>query len=67
MADEQNDNQTNDRGNTTGNDHKNELEFDRDFTTWDKLKDKDLITPEAEERIRRDLEEARDEDDEKGR
>lgn len=67
MTDERKDNQTRNTDNDTGNDHENELEFDRDFTTWDKLKDKGLLTPEAEERIRHDLEKARDEEDENAR
>ena len=63
MADDQNG--TSSENDSVSERHKNELEFDRDFTTWDKLRDKNLITPEAEERVRRDLEQAKQEADNK--
>lgn len=37
--------------------HENQLEFDRDYTTYDKLKDTGLISEEREEAVRRELEE----------
>jgi hypothetical protein len=36
--------------------HENQLEFDRDYATYDALQKKGLINPELEERIREDLE-----------
>ena len=54
--------------------HENQLEFDRDYATYDVLERKGLINPELEEKIREDLEQdmpgrsaaAGDEDQEKG-
>ncbi len=54
--------------------HENQLEFDRDYATYDVLEKKGLINPELEEKIREDLEqdmpgkspEAGDEDKEGG-
>lgn len=37
--------------------HENQLEFDRDYATYDVLQKKGLISPELEEKIRSDLEE----------
>lgn len=36
--------------------HENQLEFDRDYATYDVLEKKGLINPELEEKIREDLE-----------
>ena len=36
--------------------HENQLEFDRDYATYDVLQKKGLINDELEERIREDLE-----------
>ena len=44
--------------------HENQLEFDRDYTTYDKLKDTGLISEEREEAVRRELEEDMPEDGE---
>lgn len=37
--------------------HENQLEFDRDDTTYDKLKDTGLISEAREEAVRKELEE----------
>ena len=36
--------------------HENQLEFDRDYATYDKLQERGLLNPEMEEKIRKDLE-----------
>ncbi len=36
--------------------HENQLEFDRDYATYDKLQERDLLNPEMGEKIRKDLE-----------
>ncbi len=45
--------------------HENQLEFDRDYTTYDKLKDTGLISEAREEAVRRELEEDMPEDSER--
>lgn len=40
--------------------HGNQLEFDRDYTTFEKLKDTGLISKEREEAVREDLEKGKD-------
>lgn len=45
--------------------HENQLEFDRDYTTYDKLKDTGLISEAREEAVRRELEEDRPKDGER--
>jgi len=39
--------------------HENQLEFDRDYATYDALQKRGLLNPEMEERIREDLEGSR--------
>jgi hypothetical protein len=36
--------------------HENQLEFDRDYATYDKLQERDFLHRETEEKIRKDLE-----------
>lgn len=45
--------------------HENQLEFDRDYTTYDKLKDTGLISEAREEAVRKELEKDRPEDGER--
>lgn len=57
MQDDQNSTETGDyQYDEDAEGHENQLEFDRDYATYDVLQKKGLINEELEEKIREDLE-----------